>query len=284
MVSLTSLLSLSFFLCVAFSLSQDPFSDQLQFDQLMLSYSAYCPPDQLLNWSCYFCNNNSDVSQFKPVATVYNSSTDIFGYVGYTGTIAQVVFRGTHASSLENWVDDLNFAHTVPYPTIPNAFVHSGFYSSWISVRQQVLTALKLVYTKIEPTEFYFSGHSLGAAISVLAAVDIGYSLNVPITCYNYGDPRVGNAEFAAYFDEHIDTTYRIVNQADIVPHLPTKSLGFWHIATEVWWMNKTTYKICDNTGEDPTCSDSQLVDLSIVDHLSYLNVPLHLGRASGCL
>lgn len=281
---LSSFLLFPLFLCVAFSLTQDAFSPTLQYDQLFLSYAAYCPADQIMNWSCFFCNNNSDVSAFKPVMTVYNASTDIFGYVGYTGTIAQVIFRGTHVSSLQNWVDDLNFAHTSPFSDIPGAFVHSGFYQSWLSVKSQVLTGLKLLESKITPTEYYFSGHSLGAAVSVIAAVDIGPSFNLPITCYNYGDPRVGNNVFASYFNAHIGTTYRMVNQHDIVPHLPTKELGFWHISTEVWWNSSTTYKVCDETGEDPTCSDSILVSLNIEEHLSYLGIPLRLGHPSGCM
>ena len=34
------------------------------------------------------------------------------------------------------------------------------------------------------------------------------------------------------------------------------------------------TFKICSSSdGEDPTCSDSQTFDLSVYDHLHYLNV-----------
>jgi len=281
-----SLLLLPLLLSSSFALSQDAFSMDLTTDQLFLSYAAYCPENQILDWSCFFCTNYSHVSttHFTPVATVYNETTDIFGYVGYTGTIAQVIFRGTRVQSLPNWIDDLNFAHATPYPDIPNAYVHSGFYESWLSVKPLVIAALKEVYTKITPTEFYFSGHSLGAAVSVLAATDIGASLDVPITCYNYGDPRVGNQVFAEFFNAHINTVYRIVNQNDVVPHLPTKQLGFWHIATEVWWMTSSSYKICDSTGEDPTCSDSLLVALSIEKHLDYLNVSLRAGHPSGCM
>jgi len=234
------------------------------------------------------------------VDTVSNTSTNIFGYVGYTGTIAQVIFRGTQESSLTNWIEsmnqfafrtsfphlsfifflDLNFSHSSPYPLVPNAFVHSGFLDAWHSVRIQVQMAVKNIYSHITPTAFYFSGHSLGAALSVLAAIEIGAPLSVPVTCYNYGDPRVGNQVFADYFNT---TTYRVVNEADIVPHLPPKALGFWHIATEVWYTTSSTYKICNPSGEDPSCSDSLLIPLSIPDHLDYLGVPLALGHSAGC-
>jgi len=224
------------------------------------------------------------VKQFKYVGAAYNKTTNIFGYVGYTGTIAQVIFRGTESSSLVNWIENLNYSTTTPYPLIPNAKVHSGFLGDWYSIRPQILAAVKLIYNHITPTAFYFSGHSLGSALSILAATEIGIPLSVPVTCYNYGDPRVGNEVFSSYFNEHITTVYRAVNQLDPVPHLPPKALGFWHVATEVWWENKTYYKICDNTGEDLTCSDSVYYEAtSISDHLDYLNVPLALGAASGC-
>jgi predicted lipase len=223
------------------------------------------------------------VEGFTPVATVSNSSTAIFGYVGYSGTTVQVVFRGTVVQELQNWIDDLNFAHAIPYPLIPGAFVHSGFYNSWISVRDQVVAGIKQVYDVITPSQYYFTGHSLGAAISVLAAFEIGSIVDVPVICYNYGDPRVGDQTFAKYFNQHIDTTWRITNQRDIVPHLPPMRLGFWHIATEVWWNTTTTHKICNDSGEDPTCSDSNSVDLSIPEHLDYLNVHLTSGHPYGC-
>ena len=32
------------------------------------------------------------------------------------------------------------------------------------------------------------------------------------------------------------------------------------------------SFRICNGSGEDPNCSDSQLLDLSVFDHLHYLN------------
>ena len=61
----------------------------------------------------------------------------------------------------------------------------------------------------------------------------------------------------------------------DVVPHYP-KSLtdeGYHHIEREVWYYNSNSagvYKVCDTSGEDPTCSDSVFGD-SIDDHLEYL-------------
>lgn len=32
------------------------------------------------------------------------------------------------------------------------------------------------------------------------------------------------------------------------------------------------SFKVCDGSGEDPKCSDRQRFDLSVYDHLHYLN------------
>jgi len=260
------------------SSSQEPFDYANAYGQLMLSYSAYCPADQLQNWNCFFCN-----VPFVVTTIVYNTSTDTHGYVGHYGSIIEVVFRGTVTSSLKNWITDLDAGHSVPYPVIPNAFVHTGFLLAWHSVKQQVIAAVQDLRTKINAIEIYFSGHSLGAAISVLAALEAGISTGLPITCYNFGDPRVGNQAFADYFDKNIQTSWRLVNQHDIVPHLPTLTMGFWHIATEVWFTNLTHYMICNDSGEDPNCSDSLRIALSIDDHLEYLGFDLRDGHPSGC-
>lgn len=59
------LLLIPLYIWVVASVSQDAFNMKIAYDQLMLSYAAYCPQDQIQSWSCYFCQNNSDVQQFK---------------------------------------------------------------------------------------------------------------------------------------------------------------------------------------------------------------------------
>lgn len=48
------------------------------------------------------------------------------------------------------------------------------------------------------PTAYiYLTGHSLGAALSVLAALDIKTTFGRVDAVYTYGLPRVGNKPFA---------------------------------------------------------------------------------------
>jgi hypothetical protein len=54
-----------------------------------------------------------------------------------------------------------------------------------------------------------------------------------------FGQPRIGNPAFAAYFAAQVPRTIRVTHQNDIVPHLPPYYyyLGEWtyhHFAREV--------------------------------------------------
>lgn len=70
-----------------------------------------------------------------------------------------------------------------------------------------------------------------------------------------------------------------MVHHVDPVPHLPLEDMGFKHMGTEVYYLGASngTYQVCDSSGEDPTCSDGNLLDLNLMDHLDYLGVNLIL-------
>ncbi|XP_024310813.1 lipase isoform X3 [Brachypodium distachyon] len=109
-----------------------------------------------------------------------------------------------------------------------------------------------------------------------------------------FGQPRVGNPAFAAYFSEQVPRTIRVTHENDIVPHLPPYFyyLGQWtyhHFAREVW-LHETVVgnvvtkneTVCDCTGEDPTCSRS-VYGRSVADHLEYYGVTLHADSRGTC-
>ena len=131
----------------------------------------------------------------------------------------------------------------------------------------------------------FVTGHSLGAALCVLAAIDLQMTTLLDITVYNYGgknksvrspkrfvDPRVGNEIFSHNYRKLLPNTFRIVNERDVVPHLPFEFLGFYHIPREVWYTNGTFF-LCNDSGEDQGCSDSLLNSFSVEDHINYMGV-----------
>ena len=94
-----------------------------------------------------------------------------------------------------------------------------------------------------------------------------------PEFVYTFGQPRVGDANFAKYYNSLIDIHYRVTHSHDPVPHLPPEDFGFYHMATEVFYKSEPngTYIVCDGSGEDENCSDGFLTDLWVPDHLDYM-------------
>jgi len=160
-----------------------------------------------------------------------------------------------------------------------------------MEIQNQVIGAAKDLRSSYPDLPFLFTGHSLGAALSVLSAVDVYLTLGDSrgvMDSFNFGNPRVGNTAFANFVDGIFDSSYRVVNQDDIVPHLPPRIIqDFRHITTEVWFPNATMtyYEICTiGDGEDSYCADSVPFDhFSLEDHLLYMGYNKHIGEAHGC-
>lgn len=256
------------------TVSAETYNKTFALDMVYLSAAAYCSEESVLTWSCEAC---ADTRPFNATMYMYSSDKNTAGYVGYfldAPEIAVVAFRGTEPSSLKDWIDDLDFFKT-DYDLCPGCQVHKGFYESYLSVKDTMLEALG----RLQPKAVYVTGHSLGAAMAVFAAVDIkvkGYNVAAE---YTFGQPRVGDKTFSTAYDHGglgPAVNYRVVHYADIVPHLPPEIAGFHHDATEVWYQeDNIQFKVCNGSGEDPTCSDSLDFPVSISDHLNYLGVAI---------
>jgi triacylglycerol lipase len=120
---------------------------------------------------------------------------------GHGKPFSVLVFRGTQGR-ISNWLFNLS---TVLSPWPSGGSVHKGFklllLDAWGEIEPQ-LSGLK------EPV--YYTGHSLGGALAVLAA-----SLKKPEAVYTFGSPRIGNCEFVTS-TKHLNI-YRVVNPRDIV-------------------------------------------------------------------
>ncbi|EGG21952.1 hypothetical protein DFA_01838 [Cavenderia fasciculata] len=263
--------------------SPPPANPAFQMDRayahLMYSYSSYCDNDVVSNWTCPYCINqyipHLDVTQL-----LIHDRTNTFGFIGISQNNTIVIaFRGTEGPNLANWITNLNIAKLAPYPGFPSAMVHAGFLDAYGHVQDQVETGITAALEKCPQCDkFIATGHSLGGALAVLAVADVYPRLiNLPIEMYTFGSPRVGNVGFVEYFESVVLQSYwRLVNYHDVVPHLPSKWMNFYHLPVEVWFNNSADpleYKMCNGSGEDPTCSDSLLVALNIPNHLDYLQI-----------
>jgi hypothetical protein len=155
--------------------------------------------------------------------------------------------------------------------------VHRGFLQEWQSLSSGVLSDVQSMVSQYGAPVFV-TGHSLGAAVSILAAMDIITSITADVTVYNFGEPRVGNPMFAAWAASQLQAgmQFRVTHQRDPVPHVPPEDFGFLHCPHELWYDNDgdTQYSNCNDspTAEDPACSDS-VIPFGIDDHLLYLGI-----------
>lgn len=141
-----------------------------------------------------------------------------FGFVLTSKTANIIVFRGTQRTT--EWIGDI-LLFQKPYEGFANSKIHSGFGDIYQGLAQQVHE----IASQLNPSlPCYISGHSLGAALAILAAVDI--ALKVPklkeqIRLYTYAGPRVGNPNFAQMHSQIVPNSYRIFNLADLIPLSP---------------------------------------------------------------
>ena len=243
----------------------------------LAQYSAvgYCSEQQIYSWDCYQCKNN--LQTFTPTF-FFSGPNNGQGYLGYDDSREEIVIviRGT--ITLLNFYADLEFLQVdLAFPkSVPGALVHSGFYDMAISLYQNFTSSFQALMAEKPGYHIVVTGHSLGGAVGCLISLMIYEDYGIQPEFQSFGEPRVGNLFFSEYWTSKINVmVHRFTHMQDPVPQLPPQFLNFHHHRTEIWFQDGTglDYRVCDSSGEDPTCQDSVFLDLNILDHLYYLGV-----------
>ena len=247
-----------------------PFEEAAINTSASLSAQAYCDPE------FYLTNMYTDyASNFIPTYRIMSLDHDLNGFIGYRNDDRSiyVVFRGS--SSITNFIDDMNFFQ-VPYPYCEKCSVHKGFYSANAAVVKDITEEVLRLQKMFPSYDVVVTGHSLGAAVATLCAVDLIDANVQNVKLINFGSPRVGDIEAAEYISDRIFKKFRITNHKDVVPHLPL-SVNFMHISGE-WYEDENGLRACYGF-EDSDCS-YQWYLTSVSDHLQYLGFPMGVA---GC-
>jgi triacylglycerol lipase len=149
-----------------------------------------------------------------------------------------IAFRGSDET--EDW--NIN-AQAYQTSFDNNGKVHSGFLKAYASIRDELLNSLANNALPI-----FITGHSLGAALSVLATSDLKNNLNYD-SCYTFGSPRIGDANFIQTINNK--NIYRVVNNCDVVTTIPIDfALIKYHHAGESFLLNDNG-KLIEGMGEE---------------------------------
>ncbi len=178
----------------------------------------------------------------KVVPRLYSSDKDCQMYVCDYNEHLCIVFRGTE--SKRDVLTDINIS--LVELKLPNSnsgiksYVHCGFWNQFNSIKNNLDIIIKDYYrqnkinfnTKIlndnnkdkyTKKTVIFTGHSLGGALSTIAALHYKYLYpDINFKCVTFGSPRVGCSNFKKLFNQYIECSYRFVNDNDPVPCIPT--------------------------------------------------------------
>lgn len=161
------------------------------------------------------------------------ADSNIFGLVAWNAAAksAIVAFRGTQ--DFTDWMDDLDAVPVDYAPVAGIGLVHMGFQLVYEHVRDSVAQLLQKQCAGVQ--QILVCGHSLGAAVAVLAGFDISKNTvpgAIPKFC-TFAGPRTGDPGFAVKFNVAFPDCTRIVNFMDVVPQVPLPP-AYQHVGTEI--------------------------------------------------
>lgn len=142
-----------------------------------------------------------------------------------------IAIRGT--AGIFEWVQDARFL-LARCPILPGAgYTEDGFTAVYESLRitqdpglKRLVDALPGMAFPHPVTSMTICGHSLGAALATLLALDVGANTKFANpTAYTYASPRIGDPSFVDTYNQLVPNTYRFANRLDIVPKVPAPPL-----------------------------------------------------------
>lgn len=173
----------------------------------------------------------------------FDSGKSTQAFIAGNETIIIIAFRGTQIKKLQDIITDVEFKPT--QGALGN--VHRGFYKALHEVwgvnalKEDMRQYLKSILNNNQSV--WFCGHSLGAALAILAASEYVLNDNGKVNgIYTVGQPRVGNDEFAAGFDKALpDRCFRFINNNDIVTRvpLPLPIFKYTHVGHPLYFDSK---------------------------------------------
>jgi len=170
----------------------------------------------------------TDINPQRPLIEGYKT----IGIVAQNTADANDVFvavRGTEG--IWEWLQDAKFLPR-PFPKVSGSgLTEDGFtdmYFSFSLTPNPSNTFMSDVAALLPPkAAVTVTGHSLGAALATLLALDMSVNTKVSVGLYTLASPRVGDLVFHNLFNHVVPNAYRVANRLDIVTQTPPPLLYF---------------------------------------------------------
>ena len=209
-----------------------------------------------------------------------------------------VAFRGTEGNT--NWKFNLDVLMTSWEEQGAGVKVHEGFLKVYLSLALKLQEDLKSAikqYGIDDRWRLTITGHSLGGALAAIATLDIFSSVlrerldaslpNPECNLITYGQPRVGNNAFIQKLASvlPLKSYLRVVNGADLVPHVPPFHTEYVHGGYELWvhpYDQPREYPTVDwriEPHEHASVGSNSLPDFFIYDHYFILGIDIGIRR-----
>lgn len=255
---------------------------------------SYCPRDDITKWTCGECDPNLTI---RGVHTDPKSGCLVI--VADNGAdMTLVVFKGTDPLSIKEWLVDLNAAKApASTPMCEGCAVHTGFSDTEEALRAPVEEAMLASLDRLGPdARLVVAGHSLGAALATLFTYNMRAKHSMPLELYTFGNPRVGNRQFADAFDALVTyqdgssepSAFRVSHRYDVVPHVPLEVMGYHHHGVLYFCKDADGVDCRPMPGaENDGASPGILSPLGVADHGQYMGISflkyVDTSSQSGC-
>ncbi len=181
--------------------------------------AAYQSPDQVRQWAAA-----------RELESRFFDKENVQGFTARNAEMLLVSFRGTSAPA--DWGINLDAIPENTGDARMQGLLHRGFHRALMRVWDPFVAP---ELSASGPRRIWITGHSLGGALAALAAAETRFIAGAPLAgLYTYGQPRVGDLQFANQFDSALrSVSFRYVNDKDIVPRVPLFTAGYRHAGEE---------------------------------------------------
>ncbi|KXN67212.1 alpha/beta-hydrolase [Conidiobolus coronatus NRRL 28638] len=244
-------------------------------EMFLYSNAAYCDFSMIEEWNCKQCNsadNSLKMNKYE-VKEIKDTYGNLFGYIGVNHERIVLAFRGTQ--NFPNVLTDVNYIFDKYKTRNGIEFgIHRGIRQAIEVLLPTTEKYLKEFKNKYPSALVYITGHSLGGSLANLMTMHLEDKKLIrwgETHLYTFGQPRVGDQNYANYINSQSELTYRrVVVDQDIFTNTPNRLVGYAHSGHLHFTKNNVYDNHCDNDMELPECYNF-VNPATVSHHTNYL-------------